>query len=407
MVEEENTAWTIPVRTGSAGRRHRELDVVESFARGRSVAPRIHQASARSSACRMASISAILIAACTPPAAFGGARPPRAAPGPRPAPAPPRRAPRAARSGSPIQRPAATLDPVAMQDLVGVRPRRPVVRVPGSPRSGDRRHRAGTRDRVDAQRRQHRLDVQAAQRRQVAERRRLHGRRRRRHDGPPRRRPATPGSTASSRRARPRRSIPLTVEFTLVGANGNFPYLVSVFNAQTVITPAAYATGTTLDAHARRDRSLEARQLRPVDRRDVLPQRHLVGRHDAARHGRIHVLRRDRADGHGLPGRPDRRHRPVRRLLGRGPLRRPELQRPRGEDHQPPPDLDALRHRPVHGQARPPGGRALARPRGDGPAAVQGQGRGANDHVIFSLYHVLRPVRRRSGRATSRRPSSC
>ena len=31
---------------------------------------------------------------------------------------------------------------------------------------------------------------------------------------------------------------PATVEFTLVSANGNFPYLVSVFNAQTVITPA-------------------------------------------------------------------------------------------------------------------------------------------------------------------------
>lgn len=39
-----------------------------------------------------------------------------------------------------------------------------------------------------------------------------------------------------------------TVEFTLVSANGNFPYLVSVFNAQSVITPASYATGTTLDA---------------------------------------------------------------------------------------------------------------------------------------------------------------
>lgn len=40
---------------------------------------------------------------------------------------------------------------------------------------------------------------------------------------------------------------PATVEFTLVSANGNFPYLVSVFNAQTCITPASYATGTTLD----------------------------------------------------------------------------------------------------------------------------------------------------------------
>ena len=38
-----------------------------------------------------------------------------------------------------------------------------------------------------------------------------------------------------------------TVVFTLAGANGNFPYLVSVFNAQAVITPKAYVTGTTLD----------------------------------------------------------------------------------------------------------------------------------------------------------------
>ena len=40
---------------------------------------------------------------------------------------------------------------------------------------------------------------------------------------------------------------PSTVQFELVSANGNFPYLVSVFNAQTVITPASYETGTTLD----------------------------------------------------------------------------------------------------------------------------------------------------------------
>jgi peptide/nickel transport system substrate-binding protein len=43
-------------------------------------------------------------------------------------------------------------------------------------------------------------------------------------------------------------SDPTTVEFSLLSPNGNFPYLVSVFNAQTLITPAAYETGTTLDA---------------------------------------------------------------------------------------------------------------------------------------------------------------
>jgi peptide/nickel transport system substrate-binding protein len=35
-----------------------------------------------------------------------------------------------------------------------------------------------------------------------------------------------------------------TVTFTLSGANGNFPYLVSVYNAQTLITPADYVAGT-------------------------------------------------------------------------------------------------------------------------------------------------------------------
>jgi len=38
-----------------------------------------------------------------------------------------------------------------------------------------------------------------------------------------------------------------TVTFNLAGGNGNFPYIVSVFNAQTLITPKAYVAGTTLD----------------------------------------------------------------------------------------------------------------------------------------------------------------
>jgi peptide/nickel transport system substrate-binding protein len=40
---------------------------------------------------------------------------------------------------------------------------------------------------------------------------------------------------------------PNTVTFNLAQANGNFPYLVSVFNAQSLITPKDYVTGTTLD----------------------------------------------------------------------------------------------------------------------------------------------------------------
>jgi peptide/nickel transport system substrate-binding protein len=43
-------------------------------------------------------------------------------------------------------------------------------------------------------------------------------------------------------------SDPNTAVFTLEAPNGNFPYLVSVFNAQGPITPVAYEVGTTLDA---------------------------------------------------------------------------------------------------------------------------------------------------------------
>lgn len=43
-------------------------------------------------------------------------------------------------------------------------------------------------------------------------------------------------------------SDPAVAVFNLAAPNGNFPYLVSLYNAQSVITPADYATGTTLDA---------------------------------------------------------------------------------------------------------------------------------------------------------------
>ena len=43
-------------------------------------------------------------------------------------------------------------------------------------------------------------------------------------------------------------SDPTKAVFTLLEANGNFPVLVSLFNAQAAITPADYTDGTTLDA---------------------------------------------------------------------------------------------------------------------------------------------------------------
>ena len=42
-------------------------------------------------------------------------------------------------------------------------------------------------------------------------------------------------------------SDPAVAVFNLEGPNGNFPYLVSIFNAQSMITPEDYSNGTTLD----------------------------------------------------------------------------------------------------------------------------------------------------------------
>ena len=42
-------------------------------------------------------------------------------------------------------------------------------------------------------------------------------------------------------------SDPLVAKFTLIEANGNFPVLVSIFNAQALIAPADYTSGTTLN----------------------------------------------------------------------------------------------------------------------------------------------------------------
>lgn len=43
-------------------------------------------------------------------------------------------------------------------------------------------------------------------------------------------------------------SDPYVAVFNLDSPNGNFPYLVSIYNAQAVITPADYTTGTQLDS---------------------------------------------------------------------------------------------------------------------------------------------------------------
>ena len=147
-------------------------------------------------------------------------------------------------------------------------------------------------------------------------------------------------------------SDPNVAVFTLAGPNGNFPYLVSVFNAQSVITPVDYESGTTLDGTPNGTGPWKLDTLRRRHRRHVRAQRHVVGRPDpAGRHG-VPVLRRPRHHGDRHAGRRGRRHRAVPGHRRRRPVQRPQLQRAGVRVRDPPPDLDALRHRPVRRQAR-------------------------------------------------------
>ncbi len=196
-----------------------------------------------------------------------------------------------------------------------------------------------------------------------------------------------------------------TVTFTLLGANGNFPYLVSVFNAQTLITPKAYAAGTTLDKVPAGTGRLEAQDLQPADGRDVRAQPGLVGRQDAARRPRVHLLRCDRPDGHRLPGPAGRRDHPVRRPVRQEPAGRRELQ-PRSS-------APAALHRQIWMRtdtgafADKSVRQALAlhvRPPGAHPDAVPGQGPARQRPCDLGGLPLLRLHRSRSGRRTSPRP---
>ncbi len=57
----------------------------------------------------------------------------------------------------------------------------------------------------------------------------------------------------------------LTVVMNLDAPNGNLPVLVSLFNPQSLITPADYSSGTVLNDRSDRHRSLGARGFRPVE----------------------------------------------------------------------------------------------------------------------------------------------
>ena len=182
---------------------------------------------------------------------------------------------------------------------------------------------------------------------------------------------------------------PLTVTMNLVSANGNFPYLVSVFNAQSLITPADYAQGTLADktpngtgawkmVEGSYDIASGVKFVRndawwggktPLDGTEFTFFDDTASMVTAYQGGQIDALVQFDV------------------LTGRSALQRRELHRRRHADHQPPPDLDAHGHRHVRRQAKVRQALALTI---DRPALIQqlfkGKGELANDHVIWQHY---------------------
>ena len=179
-----------------------------------------------------------------------------------------------------------------------------------------------------------------------------------------------------------------TVIFNLVSANGNFPYLVSVFNAQSLITPEKYVAGTTLDkvpagtgawkivegsydiapGASSRGTTHWWGGKTPLDGPEFTFFDDTLSMVTAYQGGQIDAL----VQFDVLSGAP--------LFDGR------ELHGRRHPDHQPPPDLDAYRQRassPTSGSARPSPLPSTGRAH---PTAVQGQGRPGQRPVIWQFY---------------------
>ena len=238
----------------------------------------------------------------------------------------------------------------------------------------------------------------------------VHRGRRRRDDGAPRhgRQLGPQGRPRAGRRGRHRREHGRPSRS--LGANGNFPYLVSVFNAQTLITPKAYAAGHDARQGPGRDRA-------PGSSKTYNPQTGATFERNPDWWGgktpldgtRVHLLRRHRPDGHRLPGRPGRR---ASSSSTSCPASRCSTTRTSTSSTR--------RRRSIarSGCARDTGQfadkqvrQALAlhvRPAGAHPAAVPGQGPARQRPRHLAGLPVLRLDRSRSGPRTSPRPSrSC
>ncbi len=185
---------------------------------------------------------------------------------------------------------------------------------------------------------------------------------------------------------------------------------MSVFNAQTLITPAAYVAGHDPRQGPERHRRLEAGELQRATGATF-------ARNDAWWGGKTPLDGTEfiffddtGADGHRLPGPAGRRHRAVRRAVAASRCSTdPNFNVIATDGRTASPDLDALRHGPVRQEGGPPGARLTF----DRPALIQqlfqGKARARQRPRHLAGLSVLRPVRpaarpgHRQGQAAARR----
>ena len=159
--------------------------------------------------------------------------------------------------------------------------------------------------------------------------------------------------------------------------------------------------------HVHGDRRVQAQELHAERRRPVRRQSVPLGRRPVPRRHRLHLLFQPAAADPRPPGRPGRRHHPVRRAGGPGAAQQLELHDHHTEVLEPSRAVDAQRSGAVHRCARAAGGGADHGPR-QGWWRRCWPGRVSSATTARSRRSSRQPTRRfPSASRTSPRPSSC
>ena len=234
---------------------------------------------------------------------------------------------------------------------------------------------AGARHQLDAELDRGRLDVQDPPGGQVPQRRRADRRRRGVHlqaaDEPDRaartRCPRSAGCSSPSGVVQGRR---LHGRLPPGGPERELPVPDLLRQLQHDHHPEQLQPGQ-LAEHVHRHRPVRAQLLHAEGRRDLHPQRVVLGHQGAALADPVHLLRHAGRVGPRADRREHRRPRAVLRVRRRGAAGR-QLQRHQAEVQRAPRAVDAQRPGPVHRPAGAPGDRADPQPPRDRHRAVQG-----------------------------------